>query len=132
MDEDTPTPAPLFRPTKRRKVWRKRPESEDEEDQTVPPIPSKQPADTMERSASVPLPVSELSMAEVLKKRKQGQARRAGIGFNNALGREAGNLDLVSQETSRNGDMASSSEVADGRFIRQTGQQVTKGSDKHM
>ncbi|KAJ9667822.1 hypothetical protein H2201_002008 [Coniosporium apollinis] len=143
---DNETAEPLFRPSKRRKVFHKRLNDDETESAQVPPTSTPAATAAEER----PLPVvstapdtlgqalketleADLSVAEILRRRKMGRARRAGIEFSNTAQtqrsasetpRSSNALVVVDQERSV-------LDAAAGRFAPQTGQSVDV-LDKHM
>lgn len=143
--EDEPA-EPRFRPSKRRKVFRKRLNDDDTaiaqalptstadviaaEERVVPATTTI--AETNEQGPER-APEADLSVADILRRRKLGKARRGGIEFSNAAQAQrsmsetpqsSNALVVVDQERSV-------LDVAAGRFAPQTGQRVDV-LDKHM
>lgn len=124
MDEtDAPS---VFRPTKRRRVFRKRAGSEDASyhDTTT----------TDAREASLEDPGDDagdasdgVSVADILRRRQASKRSRAGIGFNNERDVQHG-----AQESNVQAQQSPAPDLTGGRFTRQTGMRVDDGTDKHM
>jgi hypothetical protein len=114
MENDTPPPSSLFRPSKRRKILRTRPV--DEESSTSP---------------TQLQPLSEQdgpSISEVLRLRKQ-KSRKAGIEFSNAVVPRSAENSITKYEPAQ--EELSAMDIASSRFAPQTGL-VAELSDKHM
>lgn len=143
--EDEPA-EPLFRPSKRRKVFRKRLHDDDTAIAQAPPtstagviaaeervVPATTTTAETNEQGPERAPEADLSVAEILRRRKLGKARRGGIEFSNAAQAQrsmsetpqsSNALAVVDQERSV-------LDVAAGRFAPQTGQRVDV-LDKHM
>ncbi|KAK2798214.1 hypothetical protein FQN50_008912 [Emmonsiellopsis sp. PD_5] len=127
---------PLFRPVKRRKFLRKRPDSSLDEAQTQPspepeyPAPT-EPADAHFRTSQDDQAETDTSIAEIFRRRKALKARRGGIEFTAATKPtgegtgESSEVDLAAQDAE---DMRLQG-ISD-RFVAHTGQKVDV--NKHM
>lgn len=125
---------PLFRPNKRRKVYRQR--AEDAEESDAPTI-SQQPETIDEMIANARAQAEENELADILRLRKQKKSRR-GVEFRadgtTSAGAQAGR-ELVRKEES---DVAKDTEMEAlqkvvGRFAPQMGVMGNDGiGDKHM
>lgn len=143
------TPAPVFRPQKRRKVARRHNDFPHEDDLVHCPEPTKTPAgadvDEAEQNGNVIAAVAEDSesrhqdsASSVLRQRRQARARRGGIGFSTtrATSNDTGAADW-SQETalvpanSEPEPVAKALDTARNRFAPQTGT-VAESNDTHM
>lgn len=133
---DTPG-EPLFRASKRRKVFRKRPD-EDEIVASVAPASSSAFPNEPSRTYLAPddvedaNTVTEASRGGLVKHRRIGQVRRAGVGFSSgqatSVAVEEGddNLTIVVAEPN-----PSTLDMSASRFMAPTGQAAVK-EDKHM
>ncbi len=148
MQDPEPVPE-LFRHSKRRKVYRKKDVAEVDEDEEAtatschsPPATAPEPMTVDELIAqgadhsSGPLPPlqqSELSVQEIIRRRRAAHRRKAGIEFNNHT--SVYSEPAHSNEVARIGDIED--EVPEdiksviSRFAPQTGQ-VTDETNKHM
>ncbi|PYI01061.1 hypothetical protein BO78DRAFT_379741 [Aspergillus sclerotiicarbonarius CBS 121057] len=128
MDPDI-DPAPLFRPGKRRKFQRRRPESNGDESQPTAT------EDSHISESSTPSPWQEspgsISASDVLRSRRLHRARKGGIEFSTTSRSSAGNasqatVSAVAAEDLENERMRAMCD----RFTAHTGQTVDV--DKHM
>ncbi|KAK2740259.1 hypothetical protein FQN55_008985 [Onygenales sp. PD_40] len=127
---------PLFRPVKRRKFLRKRPDSSLDEAQMQPspepeyPAPT-EPTDAHFRTSQDDQAETDTSIAEIFRRRKALKARRGGIEFTAAAKPtgegtgESSEVDLAAQDAE---DMRLQG-ISD-RFVAHTGQKVDV--NKHM
>lgn len=138
-------PQDLFRPSKRRKFYRKRADTEDDptsDAAPLPPIatPELQTVDELifqsgasRRTDDVAESEGPISVADLIRQRKAIQRRRGGIEFTNlhsaasALSTGNSNQALVEKHDETPADIKSVIE----RFAPQTGQ-VSEATDKHM
>jgi len=112
---------PLFRPSKKRKIYRQRATDEDEDDTTVVHSPPPQSLDELIASASSNAKADALSMAEILRLRKQRKPK-TGVGFRP--------VETVRDEEQRIVKEKEEGDVPAARFAPQTG---TVGDvNKHM
>ncbi|KAF2807754.1 uncharacterized protein BDZ99DRAFT_65281 [Mytilinidion resinicola] len=134
-DLDAKPSEPLFRASKRRKIFRKAVEDESHE------ITSPQSLATPESHTRTPQDNAEtegqkdggLSMAEILRRRKQGKTRRAGIEFSNSsqTSTRAAAPPPSDALIPHTDDNRSAVDIAAKRFAPQTGK-VADVHDKHM
>jgi len=144
LDDVPNSEAALFRPSKRRKVFRKRAEDDDQHDLEPatdanglidrPPPPIEVPQDAARPQ------YSDRPSGAMRVQRRPGAARKAGVGFSSA-GSSGGRIDHTSNDTdSANIDTLvlerieptdSAAAIAANRFTAPTGQVVAK-EDKHM
>ena len=145
MDMDEPAVPDLFRPSKRRKFYRKRTETDDEETTPVsqsadPASPAPEPAvpvEVYEHVAPSPIHLNDepaLSVAEIIRQRKAAQRKRGGVEFTSSAipgsaSPQASNA-LVVQEEAED-DIPADIKSVIARFAPQTGQ-VSEETDKHM
>ncbi|KAF2102209.1 hypothetical protein NA57DRAFT_73640 [Rhizodiscina lignyota] len=132
MAENGDNSEPMFKANKRRKIWRKRPISDEPEDVESESTQIDQALDASESGVSAQPPKAGMSIAEILRKRRQGQAHKAGIGFSNVKATKAGNSDGTTETARRNSEIAPPLENLNSRFVLQTGQRVADETDKHM
>ena len=125
MDERT-TREPLFRPSKRRKIFRKRQGDENEEDGAQPTSPRVADDDSVARSAS---PSDSLDISEVIKVRRHNKSRGVGVAFSSTSSRPTTTTSVAETDT-RTHDDAPRLQGIEDRFITHTGQVVDV--DKHM
>ena len=147
MTSQAAGPAPeLFRPSKRRKFYRKRTEADPEDGEdaaSTPPaaraaILSPEPMtvdELIELGSTTPLQHSDgpqLAIQDILRQRKAAQRRKGGIEFTNrsttSPAPEASNA-LVTKDAED--DIPADIRDVTSRFAPQTGQ-VTDDTDKHM
>lgn len=144
-DVDNGSAAPVFRVAKRRKVMLRRQDAREDEfapataDVAASPSPMGTLDSGRESSASILQRIEasdrDVSVAELLRRRKQGKARRAGIEFTSDSGQQRANAEAMVTEPQDSGATSkkkhSAIEVAANRFAPQTGQVVDE-LDKHM
>ncbi|KAF2495662.1 hypothetical protein BU16DRAFT_487312 [Lophium mytilinum] len=130
-DLDAKPSEPLFRASKRRKIFRKTVDDESN-DITSPQSESHAPTP---RDVAEPGDEKDqgLSMAEILRRRKQGRTRRAGIEFSSASQPSTRTAAPPSSDALvlHTDDNRSAVDVAAKRFAPQTGK-VADVHDKHM
>lgn len=146
MSTNEPAVSEVFRPSKRRKFYRKRTETDDVEEVTPfsPPAQSASPASAPvvpmsdpENAAPSPVHFNDepsLSIAEILRQRKAAQRKRGGVEFTSSAHSSSASPHLSNS-------IAIKGETEDGtsadiktvisRFAPQTGQ-VSGETDKHM
>ena len=122
-ETDEATAIPLFRPTKRRKVFRQRDSSTEA---CTEPSATAQSLDELILSASNPS--SELSVADIVRQRKILQRKRGGIEFSTPKPAKSTSERQIEQTTSV--PVNNDNEAVGGRFAPQTGQVAV--NDKHM
>ena len=143
IQDDGQTPLDLFRSAKRRKFYRKRNDTDDDdlpkaraESSTPPPEPLTVD-ELISQEGDTPTPQEQpeedrsLSVAEILRQRKAAQRRRGGIEFTNLTTSNSTTPQpsdtLVAKEDELPADIRSVIE----RFAPQTGQ-ISEATDKHM
>lgn len=138
-DLDDETNTPLFRAAKRRKISRKRQEDEEAES-LVPAEPTgpHSPSQTREAPESHPPRAQRehdgvLSVSEVLRRRKLGKPRRAGIEFSNIHQAHHGTSSIpqTPDAAAAANETRSVVDIAATRFAPQTGE-VAEVTNKHM
>ena len=142
IQNDGQTSSDLFRPAKRRKFYRKRNDSEDEDrpkaaDSSVLPPEPMTVDELIAREGDIPAPQEQseedrrLSIADILRQRKAAQRRKGGIEFTNLNTSNTTTPQpsdaLIEKEDEIPADIKSVIE----RFAPQTGQ-ITETTDKHM
>lgn len=153
MDLDSGTPSmDLFRPSKRKKIYRKRADADEDADaddvdipshaSTIAAVPPPEPAAVDEPIADMSsphIPSSEQdppSIQDILRQRKAAQRRKAGIEFTNTstniLGHQSASTALIKSDKEAGEDSVSLEiERLVSRFAPQTGH-VAEANDKHM
>lgn len=122
-----------LRAPKRRKVYRKRPTSDDDNSDTS--THDVAPAVAAEYGEGVDGAKEELqSVADILRKRQASKRGRTGIRFNNDRGITSGSASAEHEDATESGRNAETSviDTSRGRFTHETGHRVDDGSDKHM
>ncbi|KAK3175114.1 hypothetical protein OEA41_002360 [Lepraria neglecta] len=142
IQNDGQTSSDLFRPAKRRKFYRKRTDTEDEDspkaaDSSMPPPEPMTVDELIAREGEIPAPQEQseedrqLSIADILRQRKAAQRRKGGIEFTNLNTSNTTTLQasdaLIEKEDEIPADIKSVIE----RFAPQTGQ-ITETTDKHI
>ncbi|PGH19070.1 hypothetical protein AJ79_00104 [Helicocarpus griseus UAMH5409] len=139
---ETEEPEPLFRPVKRRKFLRKRPDPSVEEQQPPQPSPDPQttvynaPSSRQDGAASESHPdepqEADTGIPDIIRLRKSLKARRGGVGFTAATKPASGDEQsdaLVEVDPAQDPESTIIQGISD-RFVAHTGQKVDV--DKHM
>ena len=135
--ETLPNSTDLFRPSKRRKFYRKRAENDDDPvDALTPPIgplsPSPDPDETNQTTQD-PESEQNISIADLLRQRKSIQRRKAGVEFTSSsystsTPPPSHALELVQKDEDTT---PAAIKEMENRFAPQTGR-VTEETDQHM
>ena len=132
--EEIPTAESLFRPVKRRKVFRKRPEDDNDGEHVTSTVDSSAPPtiarEAVEQHSAIHQePIESSNISEIIRARRLNKSRGHGVEFSSTSSRQVpNNLDL-----DYNGDTVEEESRPQGiadRFIGHTGQAVDV--DKHM
>jgi len=135
---DTVSEDVVFRSSKRRKVFRKRPDREEDVDTRTEQVMEHSDTPALSKRTGSELIGNDeesetQSATDRAPLRKPGTSRKAGVGFSNSRGRRADDSQEPSEHNAvvRAGPVESATVAAASRFTMPTGQAIVK-DDKHM